>query len=335
MMLEPDSDPMPKPSADLAVSEQAQAAMRAGVAQNTTRAYTRNWRRFELWCRTGSTEPDETSAAWSARKSIPATPQTLLEYVTYLIMAGRAPSTIEQAVAAIRTRHRVAGFKGEPDTEQARLALRGHRRERAQAGVRPRKSPPITISVLQQLLESCDPETLAGKRDKALLVLGYALYSRRSELSGLWIEDVERTEQGLMILIRTSKTDRESEGQHVPVKAGRHPDTDPVAILEDWLAALSARGVSSGRLLRAVTRHGTLHPAGAMSGAAINERVRVLGHRAGVRGAEQLTAHGLRSGPASTAAKRGAPVSAIAEQGRWSSTSPVVYGYVRDRKSVV
>ena len=34
-----------------------------------------------------------------------------------------------------------------------------------------------------------------------------------------------------MVLIRTSKTDKESEGQHVPVKAGRHPDTDPVAIV--------------------------------------------------------------------------------------------------------
>ena len=66
-----------------------------------------------------------------------------------------------------------------------------------------------------------------------------------------------------------------------------------------------------------------------MSGASVNERIRAIGLRAGVRGADALTAHGLRSRPASTAAKRGAPVSAIAEQGRWSSTSPVVYGYVR------
>jgi hypothetical protein len=66
-----------------------------------------------------------------------------------------------------------------------------------------------------------------------------------------------------------------------------------------------------------------------MSGEVINERVRAIGVRAGVPGASALTAHGLRSGPATTAAKRGAPVSAIAEQDRWSPTSPVVYGYVR------
>ena len=42
----------------------------------------------------------------------------------------------------------------------------------------------------QAVLESCDPATLAGKRDRVLLVLGYALYSRRSELAALHIEDV-------------------------------------------------------------------------------------------------------------------------------------------------
>lgn len=304
--------------------------MRRGVAENTTRAYARAWAQFQLWCRTGTADPDQTApTGWPTRTPMPATGETLLEYVTYLITAGRAPSTIEQAVGAIRTRHRVAGHKDCPDTEAARLALRGYRRERAAAGLRPRKSPPITIGVLHKLLDACDQHTLAGKRDRVLLVLGYALYGRRSELADLHIQDVEHTEQGLTVLIRTSKTDRNSEGELVPVKAGRHPGTDPVALLDDWITALAERGVTSGPLLRAITRHDCLHPVGRMSGDAINERIRVLGVRAGVRGAEALTAHGLRSGPATTAAKHGAPVSAIAEQGRWSPTSPVVYGYVR------
>lgn len=322
---------LPTPlAADVAVSEAAAAAMAAGVAANTTRAYSRAWRQFESWCGTGDTDAKRAAPGWLVRTALPATPQTLLEYVTHLIAAQQAPSTIEQAVTAIRTRHRLAGYKDAPDTEQARLALRGYRRARAKAGIRPRKSPPITIAVLRQLLEVCDAGTLAGKRDRVLLVLGYALYGRRSELSALWIEDIERTEQGLAVLIRTSKTDKDSEGQRVPVKAGRHPDTDPVAIVEDWLDALVALGVVSGPLLRGITRHGALHPANGISGAAINERIRVIGRRAGIRDAEKLTAHGLRSGPASTAAKRGAPVSAIAEQGRWSPTSPVVFGYVRE-----
>lgn len=80
--------------------------------------------------------------------------------------------------------------------------------------------------------------------------------------------------------------------------------------------------MTGGCLLRVVTRHGALFPHGFMTGEAINERIRVIGLRAGLRDAHRLTAHGLRSGPASAAAKRGSPLSAIAEQGRWSPNSP-------------
>jgi integrase len=176
----------------------------------------------------------------------------------------------------------------------------------------------------------CDPATLAGTRDRLLLVLGYALYARRCELADLHIEDVEETGQGLKILIRVSKTDQDALGEHVPVKAGQHPDTDPVTLHRAWIGALADLGITSGPLLRAVTRHGALFPHVFMTGEAINERIRVIGLRAGLPDAHRLTAHGLRSGPASTAAKRGSPLSAIAEQGRWSPNSPVVYGYIRE-----
>jgi hypothetical protein len=34
----------------------------------------------------------------------------------------------------------------------------------------------------------------------------------------------------------------------------------------------------------------------------------------------------------SASPKRGTPVSAIAEEGRWSPTSPVIYGYIREAR---
>jgi integrase len=130
-------------------------------------------------------------------------------------------------------------------------------------------------------------------------------------------------------VIRASKTDQDAAGEYVPVKTGRHPDTDPVALLRAWTGAPADLGAASGPLLRAVTRHDALFPHGFMTGEAINERIRVIGRRAGLRDARCLTAHGLRAGPASTAAKRG-PLSAIAQQGRWSPNSPVVFGYIRE-----
>jgi len=314
--------------ADLAVSLDAADLMRRGVAANTTRAYTRCWARFAAWCEHG---PDrDGSPPWASRTALPATAATLLEYVAELVRADKSPATVEQAIAAIRTHHRAAGFKDTPDTEAARLALRGYRKARAKQGLRPRKSPPITVEQLRRMIEVCDPATLAGKRDRVMLVLGYALYARRCELSDLHTDDVEQSDQGLKVLIRASRTDRDALGEYVPIKAGQHPDTDPVALLRAWTDALTALGVTGGYLLRAITRHGALFPHGFMTGEAINERIRVIGLRAGLRDAHRLTAHGLRSGPASTAAKRGSPLSAIAEQGRWSPNSPVVYGYIRE-----
>jgi integrase len=167
-------------------------------------------------------------------------------------------------------------------------------------------------------------------RDRLMLVLGYGLYGRRSELSDLHIEDVEETDQDLKVLIRASKTDQDAHGEYVPIKSGQRPDTDPAALLRAWTLALAGLGVTCGFPLRAVTRHDALGLYGFMTGEAINERVRVIGRRAGLADAHRLTAHGLRSGPASTAAKRGSPLSAIAERGRWSPNSPVVYGYIRE-----
>lgn len=328
--------PVERP-ADRTVSPEAAERMRRGVAANTTRAYTQQWEAFGLWCATGTLDRKrDPKPGWAVRTVLPATAETLLEYVSHLIAADRAPATIEQAVAAIRTHHRIAGFNDSPDTQAARLALRGYRRDRAVAGKRARKSAPVTVDVLRRLLGACDPDTLAGMRDRVLLVLGYVLFSRRSELSALQIEDVEVADGGLYILIRASKTDQDAEGVRIPVKPGLNPDTDPIGMLDVWLTALAERGITEGPLLRAVTRNDTLRktsgPNGTvgMSGEAINERLRVLAKRADVRHADRITAHSLRSGPATTAAKRGTPVSAIADQGRWSPTSPVVFGYIRE-----
>ncbi|MDP9843522.1 hypothetical protein [Streptosporangium lutulentum] len=45
--------------------------------------------------------------------------------------------------------------------------------------------------------------------------------------------------------------------------------------------------------------------------------------------ADGYSAHGLRAGGATSAAKAGAPMSAITAHGRWAEGSPVVAGYIR------
>lgn len=56
------------------------------------------------------------------------------------------------------------------------------------------------------------PDTLLGRRDRALLLLGFAGAFRRSELVSLDVAGVEMTAEGIVVTLRRSKTDQ--EGQH-------------------------------------------------------------------------------------------------------------------------
>ncbi|WP_424534378.1 tyrosine-type recombinase/integrase [Sphaerisporangium viridialbum] len=311
-------------------SEAVRVRLARGLADNTSRAYTRDWNTFTAWC------------ASAGRTPMPATVETLTEYVTHLAatLTERgtlpAPSTIERALACVQSRHKKAGLP--LNAEGARLALRAYRKERAAEGERTRKAPPAALDILRAMIDACDVASLAGLRDRAALVLGFALMGRRSELAALDIEDLAVTLEGLEVLIRQSKTDQDARGEVVPLPYGSHPDTCPVRVVQAWMAALAELGITTGPLLRGVDRHGriTTGSTGAsgkaakrMSGHGLNLIVRRAAIRAGLPGAETYTAHSLRAGGATAAAKAGAPVSAIARHGRWSEKSPVAHGYIR------
>jgi site-specific recombinase XerD len=73
------------------------------------------------------------------------------------------------------------------------------------------------------------PTDLRGLRDRALLLLGFAAALRRSELVALNVDDIEENAEGILVIIRRSKTDQEGAGDFVS-----HPS---------WLT-LAARGSS-------------------------------------------------------------------------------------------
>jgi integrase len=299
-----------------ALSPAALDRLDRSIPENTKTAYQRQARDFIAWCEQ------------HGRDTLPATAQTLADYVSHLCDLDRAPSTIEQAIATIRVAHRQQGYKDQPDTQAALRILKTHKRDRVKAGKRKRKAPPVTIDALRAMVDATDPATLAGRRDRVLLILGFAMMARRSELAALRIDDVTFTDDGLTILIRSSKTDQEAEGAEVNIPHGVHPDTCPVRVLRTWLDTLGEHGTTNGPLLRHINRWDQLQPGG-LSGAAINERVRKLAIEASVPNAIIFTAHGLRAGGPTEAAKAGQPVSFIADHGRWSKNSTQVLEYIR------
>ncbi|WP_370380646.1 tyrosine-type recombinase/integrase [Catenulispora sp. GAS73] len=285
------------------------------MPESTQRAYGRHLARFETWCRE------------NGRTAYPCSDETLAEFVSHLCDCDLSVSYIDQAIAAIRTAHRMRGFAHQPGTTAARLVLRTHRKDKAAAGVRTKQAPPIVLDILRKMIDATQADTMLGLRDRALLVLGFALMGRRSELAALNIDDITETDDGLLILIRKSKTDQDAKGEEVAIPRGVHAATDPVRVVRAWLATLAEKGITEGRLVRSVDRWG--NPRNAISENGINAAVRAAAVRAELPKAETYSAHSLRAGGATAAYKGGAPVSQIARHGRWAENSPVVHKYIR------
>ena len=132
--------------------------------------------------------------------------------------------------------------------------LRGIRRT---IGSAKQGKAPATADLIGQMLALC-PDNMIGKRDRALLCLGFAGAFRRSELCALDVSDLTKVPDGLRILIRRSKGDQEGQGQEVSILRGYR--LRPVEAVQIWTAAA---GITSGPVFRAVGRGGRVSMRGA------------------------------------------------------------------------
>jgi integrase len=316
---------------DKAVSKTTAQRLYDSVPPNTRRAYARAWDGRPHPDAEPPTEPEKRGfIGWcelTGRNPMPATPETLADYVSFLCDRDLAPATIEQAIAAIRTRHRLAGHgRHQPDGELALAVLKVHRRDRAGRGLSgQRRAVPVVVENLRKMVDTIDPNSLLGLRDHALLLYGICVFGRRSELSELRWTDLTDAEEGMRVRIRMSKTDQDAKGESIPVLWGTFPGTDPLAVTKQWREAVASRGAVEGPLLRGVDRHGRL--LGRLHPKNINDALQRRALLAGL--GEGYSAHSLRAGAATIAYMNGAPISTICKLGRWKENSPVVLGYIR------
>ena len=76
---------------------------------------------------------------------------------------------------------------------------------------------------------------------------------RRSDLVGLDVTDLAFGDEGLVVVVRKSKTDQVGEGRQIGIPFGQHPETCPVRAVQVWLDEAS---VSEGPVFRSVNKHG-------------------------------------------------------------------------------
>jgi len=270
--------------------EQLADLLEHATSAGTRRAYAADWADFTDW------------AGRHRLVALPAEPRTVALYVTAQQSRLR-PATLLRRRSAIAVVHRGAGQPSPTGSELVRRAVAGLRRKH---GARPAgktalvTAPLSAICVrlhalendagqlaaaaaalqqtagasqqrrhLDQRLRAAQATALRGRRDRALLLLGYAAALRRSELVALDVADLVETEHGLQVFVARSKTDQTGLGEFVGVAHGHPPDsctiTCPVRAWAGWRNALAGELEVLGEPLhplapafRPLTRHGQL-----------------------------------------------------------------------------
>lgn len=284
--------------------EQMEAAAQAPA---TRRAYNDWWRQFETFCRANGLCP------------FPADASAVYLYLQSLAKRGLKPSSIAVAKAAIADRHRDAGANPCKHPKVERL-MAGIRRQRAAP---PDRKQAVCAAELVAMLDAVPRDTLAGRRDRALLLVGWFSAMRRSELSAMDVAHLTVSEKGIRVTIPRSKTDKACEGQFIALPLQADADLCPVRTLRAWL---DAAGIESGPLWRAVDKWGVLR-GNRLSGESIAGVVKRSAKRVGID-PSRVAGHSLRSGLITTAVLQGIPIAEIAQQSRHASVD-VLVRYVR------
>lgn len=299
-------------------ADNSEALRHAARADNTRIAYEKGWWAFASWC---------------GRAGIKPRLATTDDVIKFLVeMAGERPgsanplslNTLRLYRSAINDR-----FRRERDTSPAAdksvdEVLQGLARLR---GDKPRRVKAIREHQLIAMLDACG-WGLHGRRDAALLSLGFAAALRRSELCNLCVDDLQRkTSEGMIVHIRRSKTDQSGRGQSVAVIDGK--SIKPITHVERWL---HAAGISQGFVFQ------TLRAEGRPSGTAIDhgEVARVVKRYAARIGLnpDEYSGHSLRAGFVTSAAAHHARIDKIMEVTRHRNAETLM-NYIRDENTFV
>ncbi len=267
----------------------------ASASENTRRAYLSDWRRWDTWC------------AERGYASVPAHPDTVCAYLADQAERVKV-STLARHLATISKAHQVAGVANPCQSVAVRDTLRGLRRTR---GTARSEAAALVAPDLRATLDAL-PDTLAGVRDRALLLAGWCGGLRRSEVAGLTWGDLAHVAGGVVVTLTRSKTDQMGAGRQVPLPRQGVATWCPVAALDALRERMAEHGpdlvADSAPVFVTVSRWDS-PTRRALSGAAVAGVVTRRTAEAGL--ATRYRGHSLRKGLVVAASEAGVADSAI------------------------
>ena len=274
--------------------------LEGAYAPNTLRAYNADMCEFIAYC-----TPGELAA-------LPASPQTVAEFLLQCATTGVKSSTIRRKLASISAVHRLSGHTDPTKHPEVHIAMRKVHR---QLGARFEQAYPITRTILDRMLCVCGDD-LIGCRDRALLLVAYDSMRRRQELVSFRVEDIKWNGAGeASILLRRSKTDQVGRGSWC------HLGGQASEALGMWLTRAK---VSSDFVFRGIRLGGALtHSLGAGTVGRIYKK---LASRAKLdpQAVTRISGHSIRVGAAQDLLVKGASLPQIMVRGGWAKTDTVI-----------
>ena len=235
-----------------------------------------------------------------------------------------ALATLVHRVSVLSKVHQLRLVRNPCQDPKVRELLAKTRRAYSKRGVVQDKKAALTKDPLEALLATCD-DSLRGVRDRALLLFAWSSGGRRrSEVTAATADNVKKiSARTYVFTLHRSKTDQSgTNGQD-----NDKPIVGPAAdALDAWLAR---SGVKSGAIFRRIRRGDKVGEP--LSPAAVRDIVKTRASLAGLE--EEFSAHSLRSGFVTEAARQGVPIGETMALTGHASVATVV-GYFRTASSI-
>ncbi|MFI9331900.1 hypothetical protein ACIGZJ_30715 [Kitasatospora sp. NPDC052868] len=315
-------------------ARRAENRRRLLVPANTTAAYAQGvaaWNRFAE-----AEDLPASTAAWPKQA-------TLALYVDWLLDHGRilpgrngttgysaetASSLLSGAIHGLTESGRAVGYRPETKPAWKHLAQRTAATPDGDDEVKPvapgrGQAKAISEAAMREAFEQLDATTVTGRRDRAILAVGWCVFARSVELAGMRVRDIQLGEMDgsvtLGVHIRTGKT--RLSVRDVLLEPWTHP-VERLAI-EAWAAYrhdLAAAGPApDSHAFRGLYRGTGLTRSGISSETISNV----------VEAACGTTQHGIRAGAATAYYADGMEREELARRGGWTVNSAEMAKYIR------
>lgn len=172
-----------------------------------------------------------------------------------------------------------------------------------------------------------DGRRTADYRDRALILVSFAIAARTAETAGLQVGHIDRRDPDVYVISIVKAKTKASVRDVTVSRDHDHPELCPVRAIDAWLEVLAGYGKAEPGmpLFPGVNRAG--QPGGRMTAQSVRDAIKRAGVRAGIRFA--VTGHSIRAGFATAAKEAGVDMLDAAAVGGWVPGSKAMPAYIR------